>query len=145
MPKNAETAKNTTRTVFAPRFLHASLVRGFGARPSKKTGKNHVTTDIQPRANGRLASRKRRPFLGLCPKYFMHAWKYEPKSSATRLPEFTDGTVLLRNGTTSRCPFLYPSLHATQSMMISTEPQTCHNVENRRGSHSAFAEYLRRI
>ena len=64
VPKNAETAKNTIGTVFSPSFLHASLVGGFGARPSKKTGKNHVTTDIQPRANGRLASRKRRPFLG---------------------------------------------------------------------------------
>ena len=64
VPKHAETAKNTTGTVFAPSFLHASLVGGFGARPSKKTGKNHVTTDIQPRANRRLASRKRRPFLG---------------------------------------------------------------------------------
>ena len=63
-PKNAETAKDTKGTVFAPSFLHASLVGGFGARPSKKTGRNHVTTDVQPRANGRLASRKRRPFLG---------------------------------------------------------------------------------
>ena len=36
VPKNAETAKTTTGTVFAPSFLHASLVGGFGARPSKK-------------------------------------------------------------------------------------------------------------
>ena len=64
VPKNTETAKNTTWIVFAPSFSDASLVGAFGARASKKTGKNHVKTDIQPRANGRLASRKRRPFLG---------------------------------------------------------------------------------
>ena len=39
VPKNAETAKDTKGTVFAPRFLHASLVGGFGARPSKKNGR----------------------------------------------------------------------------------------------------------
>ena len=33
VPKNAETAKNTKGTVFAPRFLHASLVGSSGARP----------------------------------------------------------------------------------------------------------------
>ena len=38
-PKNAETAKDTKGTVFTPSFLHASLVGGFGARPSKKNGK----------------------------------------------------------------------------------------------------------
>ena len=65
VPKTAETAKNTEGTVFAPEFF-ARIARGGlrGQTVKTKTGKNHVTTDIQPRANGRLASRKHRPFLG---------------------------------------------------------------------------------
>ena len=39
VPKNAETVKDTKGTVFAPSFLHASLVGGFGARRSRKNGK----------------------------------------------------------------------------------------------------------
>ena len=39
MPKNTETAKTTTGTVFAPTFLHASLVGAFGARASRKNGR----------------------------------------------------------------------------------------------------------